>query len=112
MTFVLLLPTILSFLTLAAHFMRGGSVPLVVASVGMCALLAVRRWWSVKVIQVALILAGVEWAFTAQALIEQRTQEYTEWHRAAAILLGVAAFNVLAAALFKTQRLRTRYNMK
>lgn len=87
-------------------------MPLVVACLGLCAMLAVRRWWSVKAIQTALVLAGVEWAFTAQALIERRIQEGREWHRAAIILLAVAAFNLLAAVPFQTRPLRAWYSAK
>ena len=109
MTFVLLLPTILSFLVLAAHFLRGGSLMLVLACLALCGLLALRRWWVVRVAQVVLILAAVEWVFTAQAIIESRVEEGGNGLRPAIILLAVAAFNLLALALLQTRTLRVRY---
>jgi hypothetical protein len=109
MTFILLLPTIVSFLVLAAHFLRGGSLLLVVASLALSLLLLVRRSWAVKTTQVVLILAAIEWVFTAQAVIQARIEEDRDWHRSAIILLSVAAFNLFAAALFQTRTLRTRY---
>ena len=124
MTFVLLLPAILSFLVLGAHFMHGqgpaaalaayllpgGNLLPILACLVLCALLTLRRRWMAKTAQVVLILAALEWVFTTQARIDDCLATGHDWHRSAIILLAVAAVNLVAAALFQTRTLRRRYS--
>lgn len=109
MTFLLLLPAILSFLALAAHWLHAGNPLLAVASIGMCFLLLVRRQWVARVAQTVLVLACVIWVLTTYDIAQERMADHREWVRAAVILLSVGAFSVLAAVLFQTRRLRERY---
>lgn len=121
MTFLLLVPAILSFLVLAAHFLRASNLLLdapvlslcllllVAPCLGMCMLLLVRQRWVLRVAQGVLILAGVEWVRTANAVAQDRMVEGGNWLRPALILLAVAGVNVVAAALFQTRLLREYY---
>jgi hypothetical protein len=110
MNFILLLPAIVSFLMLSAHFLREQSPLLMLASLAMCGLLIVRRRWVARIAQLALSLAVLEWLFTTYAIVQMRMYDGKDWTRAAIILLSVAAFNILAAAMFQTPRLLRRYS--
>jgi hypothetical protein len=59
-SFFLLLPVVLSFLLLGAHFMRAGSPVLVVFSLLMIVGIFVRHKVSVFVMQGVLIIGGLE----------------------------------------------------
>ena len=109
MTFLLLLPAMLSFLILAAHWLRAQNPLFAVASMAMCILLLVPRPWVARVAQTVLLLSSVVWGLTTYHIAQERMAEGKDWKRSAIILLSVGAFSLLAAALFHTRRLRTRY---
>jgi hypothetical protein len=109
MTFLLLLPAGLSFLMLAAHWLRAGSPALAAASILMCLMLLVRRRWAGRAAQAVLLGACVVWVLTTHRIIQERVTAGAGWQRAALILLAVAAFSLAAAALFQTPRLLERY---
>ena len=109
MTFLLMLPAILSFLLMAAHWLRAQNLLLAVASIAMCLLLLVPRRWAARVAQTVLVLTCAVWVWTTYRIAQQRMDEGADWKRAAVILLSVGSFSLLAAGLFQTRRLRTRY---
>ena len=109
MTFLLLLPAMLSLLILAAHWLRAENPLLAVASIAMCLLLLVPRRWAARVAQTVLVLTCAVCVLTTYSIAQQRMAEGADWKRAAVILLSVGAFSLLAAGLFQTRRLRTRY---
>ena len=110
MTFLLLIPAILSFLMLAAHWMRADSLPLAGGTLGVALLLLVPKWWAARIVQVVLGLAVIIWLLTTWGIIQDRMDEGKPWQRAALIFLGVVIFNLLALLLFGTKRLRQRYS--
>jgi hypothetical protein len=59
-----LLPVIISFLLIAAHFYRSGQVIPAALSLAMLLLLFLRERWVVRMFQVALVLAAAEWLRT------------------------------------------------
>lgn len=99
-------PAFVCLLLLAAHFLRAGDLLVVLICLALCPLLAAPWRWAIKLIQVILILAAVEWIFTALDLIQQRTEEGADWHRGAAILLVVSLFNLVAVALLQKHSIR------
>lgn len=101
MNFIKLLPAILSFLLLAAHFYRSGQLFLVGISLFMIAMLAFRHIWVHRVIQAALILGSVEWLHTLYRIIQVRTDHGMPWTRLTLILGAVALLTALSALVFK-----------
>jgi hypothetical protein len=98
MTALLLTPVILSFVVLAAHFLRQGT-PLIPWLVLLAPILLVtRRAWATRVLQVALLLGALEWVRTAVTLIRLRIAIGEPWGRMA-IILGVVALVTGASAL-------------
>lgn len=96
----------LALLLLAAHLLHAGFVAATVVALLLGALLAVRRPWAARVLQLVLALAVVEWLLTAVRLSQLRIQHDQPYLRMALILGAVAAFTALAAALLQHRRLR------
>ena len=109
MTFVLLIPGILSLLMLAAHFFRAGWMVLVGISLGAIVLLFVRRSWSMRIVQVLLFLGALEWLRSMSLFVGERAADGLPWTRLAVILGSVASFTAFSAILFETRRLRNCY---
>ena len=112
MNFLLTLPAVLSLIVLGAHFYRAGQWPLTLLCAGLLALLAVPRAWAARAVQIALVLGAVEWVWTTVGFVQQRMALGAPWTRLAIILGAVAAFALLAAALFQTRRLKARYVLR
>jgi hypothetical protein len=56
-----------------------------------------------------LILASIEWAFTAFAILQERMQSHSPFLRATIIFLGVGAWTLLSAALLQASAVLKRY---
>jgi hypothetical protein len=94
---------------MAAHWLRGGMLALSAGSLLLPLLLLVPRRWAALAMQLALVIAAAEWTRTGLHLAMVRLQNRDDWLRGTLILLGVAAFNLFAAALYRTTTLRRRY---
>lgn len=105
-----LLPVILSFLLLAAHFFRAGYLALTVLSLSILLLLFVKKSWVPRVIQTALVLASLEWLRSLLMLVNVRIEWGQPWQRLALFLGAVALFTVLSALIFRAKSLKSRYS--
>ena len=103
------LPIVLSLLVLAAHFLRGGCLPFALVLLGLLALLAVRRPWVPRVLQVVLTLGALEWIRTLVTLATERSDRGEPFLRMALILGAVAAVTLISVVLFETSKLRRFY---
>ncbi len=106
-----LLPAALAAVVLAAHFLRSGHVLLMLASLGLVALMFVRRPWAARLIQIALVLATFEWLHTLVLLIVFRRQTGQPFTRLAIILGCVAAVTAASALMFRARALRERFRL-
>lgn len=97
---------ILTAVLLAAHFLRAGNYPLVALCLAAPLLLLVRQRWSLVVLGGLAYAAGTTWLWAAWDLVDLRHALGQPWHRAAAILIGVAAVNVLTGALLHREAMR------
>lgn len=112
MNFLRLLPVIISFLLLAAHFLRAGQT--LVMSILLCLLLLlfVKKYWVPWVIQLTLLAGAVEWIYTLVSVAQMRIELGMPWTRMAIILGVVALFTLLSGLLFKGRALRLRYKQQ
>jgi hypothetical protein len=106
----LLMPA-LALLLLAAHFLHAGFIPLAVLPILLLGLLAVRRSWAARTLQLVLALGAIEWVLTAWTLTQTRLQHDQPWVRLVAILGTVALFTACAALVFQWPALRARYQL-
>lgn len=112
MVMVFLLPAILSYLLLVAHFLHAGNMGGVMVCLGLGILLRVRRWWAARLAQVVFGLACGLWALTGYGIVLLRIDEGRNWRPSAIIFAVVIVTNVLAIGLFQTRRLGAFYRPK
>jgi len=107
--FALLIPALLSFLVLAAHFFRNDQPILVFLCLCAPCLLLVRKTWATVLLQVLLLIGALEWVRTLLEIAAVRQETGQPWHRMAAILGGVGAFTALSGMVFFLPALRRHY---
>jgi len=108
-SFLLLIPVMLSFLLLAAHFLRDGNLLLVGLCLALSVLLALRKPWAARIAQGALVVGAMVWLGTTVELVRLRMAHDMDWIRMAIILGTVTAVTGGSALLFQVGRLRRRY---
>jgi hypothetical protein len=110
MTFLLVLPTIIAFLTLGGHFLRYGLYPATILLVGLLPLLVIDRRWVARLMQIVLIIATIEWLGVLSDVTREKTMEGRSPVKSLFIHGGTAVFTLAAAGLYQTPRLRKRYS--
>ncbi|KPK01943.1 MAG: hypothetical protein AMK71_03930 [Nitrospira bacterium SG8_35_4] len=111
MNFIRLLPVTVSLVLLGAHYYRAGFTPLVaIMGTGVLILLA-RQPWAARIVQVLLIIGGIEWVRTAFNLVMARQSMGTPWIRLSLILAGVALLAIGSLFIFRTGSVRRRYKL-
>lgn len=101
-----LIPVFVSAALLAAHFSRAGSPTLALLSLAFPLLLLIREAWAARLVQLALVLGGLEWLRTARGFVQQRMALGEPWTRLMVILGVVALFTWASALVFRSPRLR------
>ncbi len=109
--FAQLIPVIISALLTGAHFLRAGNHIFVIVCFVLPFGLFIRHPLSARVVQIALLLATMEWIRTTFSLIAARSEMGLSWTRLAFILGTVACFTFLSALVFFTRTLRERYKL-
>jgi hypothetical protein len=107
-----LLPVILSFLLLAAHFYRAGLLPIAALCVALPFLLLLRQAWVPRLFQFLLVLGALEWLRALYGFAAMRIAFGDPWQRLAIILGAVALFTGLSGLVFKNRSLRDYYAKK
>ena len=110
MNFLRLLPVFISFLLLAAHFVRAGQNFLAFVLLFLLLLLTLRKSWVPWVMQLALLLGAVEWLRTLVFVVQMRMEFGMPWTRLAIILGSVALFTAFSSLVFRSKALRKRYS--
>jgi hypothetical protein len=110
MNFLRLLPVFISFLLIAAHFVRAGQTVFTVVLLSLLLLLLLRKAWVPQLITLVLILAAVEWLYTIFSVAQMRISLGMPWMRMAVILGAVALFTALSSLVFRSEALRTRFS--
>jgi hypothetical protein len=106
-----LLPVIISFLLLGAHFLRFGQSLLVIFSMLLPLILLFKQAWAARLMQFFLILGAVEWVRTLFFLVAVRRAHEQPWMRLVIILGMVALFTGCAALVFRYNSLKRRYKL-
>ena len=116
MVILLLLPAILSFLLLGVHFLHhGDQTPFVMTLLlmGMCfvtpILLLIRRRPILWGLQFLLVLASLEWLWSAWQGMQEYAAEQRPVTRYLVIMAGVATFNLISALLLALPKVKKCY---
>lgn len=107
-----LIPILLSFMLLAAHFYRAGYPVLSGLCLGVMFLLFMRKPWVPRLFQGLLILGALEWLRSLYFLAAMRIAWDQPWTRLAIILGAVALFTGLSGLVFRSNSLRSFYRTK
>ena len=107
---LLVFPSLAAIL-LAAHFYRAGHLALAALSVGVLVLLAVQRAWAARVLQLALLAGAFEWLRTLAMFASTRMALGQPYLRLTLILVAVAVFTAVSAAVFQQSAVRRRYRL-
>ena len=109
MNAIRLLPVILSFLLLGAHFYRAGLEIAAVLCLALPFLLVLRQAWIPRLFQALLVLGALEWLRALYGFAAVRIAFGEPWTRLAVILGLVALFTGLSGLVFRNRKLRARY---
>jgi hypothetical protein len=104
-------PVVLSLIILGAHFMRYENLIGVSGSIGLIALLFVRRPWVARLMQVILVIGALEWVRTLYELVQVRVATGQPVTRMAVILGVVALLTFCSALLFQSSVLKRVYRI-
>ena len=106
MSLLRLLPVLISFLLVAAHFFRSGQVIFVTLALCLPLLLLIRQSWVPWVIQLVLLLAAIEWLRTMINIAQLRMHTGEPWMRMAAIIGAVALFTAASGVVLRSAALQ------
>ncbi len=104
-----LLPVILSFLLIAAHFYRAGNQYLAYFLVVIPFILIIKSHITAKIVQLLLFLATIEWWRVIYNIAHIRMKFGMPWIRFTLIMSLVAIFTLLSIFVFYTKTLRKIY---
>ncbi len=107
--FTRIIPVIIAFLILGAHFLRGGYLILTVASILVPGLLLVRKRWILTLVQWLAYFGAAIWLYSASVLVQQRIMIGAPWVRMLIILFGVAVFTLFAGYLLTSDNIKKHY---
>jgi ferredoxin len=109
MSLSLFFPLTLSFLALAAHFLRQMELGLSLIFLSVPFLLFFRRPWNLRINQIFLSIGILEWASTAYLLAEDRVQAGKPWLRLALIFTLVISLALLSILLLERKKIKEQY---
>lgn len=112
MNILRLLPVILSFLLLAAHFSRADMNLMVVVSLIPLVFLFLKKQWVPSLMRILLMLAAVEWLRAMVTYIIARKAAGEPWLRLLFILGGVALFTAASMLVFRNKKLKLYFGSK
>jgi len=96
-------------LLLSAHFFRAGNLIMVALCLLAPLLFLLKLRWSLYLLQLLAYGAAAAWINAAIAIIELRLQFGQPWQSAAAILVAVSLFTLVAGLLLNSRTIRQRY---
>lgn len=111
MSIVLHFPVVVSFMLLAAHYLRESHTLLMFCALAFPLLLLLKNNWAVRAVQFALVLGVTEWIRTLLVLQAIRVEQGMPWTRLVIILGCVALFTGSSALVFCHSSLKQKYRL-
>lgn len=99
----------LSYLVLAAHFLRPGNISLAIISLGLPFLILIHRRLSLRVIQGGLVIAVMIWVLSLSAYIQSYFVMGKDMSRMVLILTTVILLNVLTILAINSKSVMEKY---
>ncbi len=108
---LLVLPVILCSILIAAHFGRVNLPILQLVSLLVPLLLIWKSKISARIIELAIVLFGLEWIRSLIYYIRIRTEYDQDWFLLAVILGAVILANFATLLVFRSKYMRSRYKL-
>ncbi|MDA3904729.1 MAG: hypothetical protein PF484_01515 [Bacteroidales bacterium] len=105
-----LIPIILSFLLLGAHFSRDSQPLLMTLAIAFPFLLFIKKAWIPKLFQITLILGALEWLRSLYFYLISYDEMGKDSTKLILIIGSVTLFTFLSALVFKYKAVRDKYN--
>jgi hypothetical protein len=107
--FIRLIPLIIAFLLLGAHFLRSGHMILAGMSILAPLLLLIKKRWILLLVQWLAYSGAIVWIQTTVSLVQQRTMAGVPWVRMLLVLSGVTVLTLYAGYLLSSDIVKRRY---
>ena len=107
--FLRLIPLIIAFFLLGAHFLRSGHIILTGVSILAPLLLLIKKRWILFLMQWLAYSGAIVWMYTTFILVQQRLMAGSPWVRMLLILSGVTVLTLYAGYLLKSDVVKQRY---
>jgi hypothetical protein len=104
-----IIPLIIAFLLLGAHFLRSGHLLLAGLSTLAPLLLLIKKRWILLIVKWLTYSAAIVWIQTTFSLVQQRRMTGLPWVRMLLILSGVTVLTVYAGYLLSSDIVKRRY---
>ena len=104
-----IIPLIIAFLLLGAHFLRSGHMFLAGVSILAPLLLLIKKRWILLFVKWLDYSAAIVWIQTTFLLVQQRRMVGGPWVRMLLILSGVTVFTWYAGYLLNSDIVKRRY---
>lgn len=104
-----LIPLIIAFLLLGAHFLRSGHMILGGVSILVPLLLLIKKRWMLLFVQWVAYSGAIVWIQTTFSLVQQRRMAGVPWVRMLLILSGVTVLTLYAGYLLSSDIVKRRY---
>jgi len=104
-----LIPLIIVFLLLGAHFLRSDHLILTGVSILAPFLLLIKKRWILLLIQWLLFSGAIVWIQTTFSFVQQRITAGVPWVRTLLILSGVTVLTLFAGYLLSSDIVKRRY---
>jgi hypothetical protein len=102
-------PLVISSLLLAAHFLRGGSLGLVVLTLLVPLFLLIRKRWSLILVQLSAYVAAAVWLYAIIQIVQERMMLGRSWGAPVIILGSVTLFTIIAGLLLNSRAVKDKY---
>ena len=108
--FINVFPIIICSMLMAAHLLRMDLLMAMLISLLIPFLLFWKHKISIRIIQLFLILSGLEWIRTLVFYVQLRIENEQDWIRLAFIIGIVALLNFATLLVFKSKKIKKNYN--
>ena len=105
-------PIIICFLLMAAHLSRANLNILMVVCLVLPFILLWKSKVSARVVQIALMIFGLEWIRALIYYAHVRMENGEDWFRLGIILIVVAVFNFVTIFVYRSSYMIDRYNLR
>lgn len=99
----------LSYLILAAHFLRPGNIFMAMVSLGIPFLILIHRRLILRIIQGGLVFASLIWILSLSAYIQAYYAMGKDMTRMSLILTTVILFNILTIIVTNARSVKEKY---